>query len=56
MFQYIVRRILISMPVLLGVTIICFLIINLAPGDPVDMMMDPNTPRKFRRQPEKSWD
>ncbi|MBE6011124.1 MAG: ABC transporter permease [Lachnospiraceae bacterium] len=48
MFQYIVRRILISMPVLLGVTIICFLIINLAPGDPVDMMMDPNTPKEIQ--------
>lgn len=48
MFQYIVRRILISIPVLLGVTIICFLIINLAPGDPVDMMMDPNTPKEIQ--------
>ncbi|EST53550.1 peptide ABC transporter permease [Brevibacillus panacihumi W25] len=42
MFVYIVRRILISIPVLLGITIVNFLIINMAPGSPVDMMVDPN--------------
>ncbi|WP_461204797.1 ABC transporter permease [Clostridium sp. DL1XJH146] len=42
MFNYIMRRILITIPVLIGVTIISFIIINMAPGNPVDMMVDPN--------------
>ena len=34
--QYAIRRILISIPVLLVVTVIIFGLINLAPGDPID--------------------
>lgn len=41
MFQYIIRRLLIAIPVLLGVTIFGFFIINLAPGNPVDMQINP---------------
>lgn len=43
MSQYILRRLAISVPVLLGVTIISFLLVNLAPGDPVSAMIDPFT-------------
>jgi peptide/nickel transport system permease protein len=42
MFAYIIRRLLIAIPVLLGVTIVNFIIINMAPGSPVDMMIDPS--------------
>ncbi len=41
MGAYILRRILVAIPVLLGITIIIFLLINLAPGDPVMGMIDP---------------
>ncbi len=41
MTKYILRRILISIPVLLGITIIVFALINLAPGDPVAGQIDP---------------
>jgi len=34
MFNYIVRRILIAIPTLLGITLVTFVIINLAPGNP----------------------
>ena len=43
MFQYIIRRLLIAIPVLLGVTVFNFFIINLAPGNPVDMYLNPDT-------------
>ncbi|MGM0901706.1 MAG: ABC transporter permease [Bacillota bacterium] len=43
MVPYIVRRLLIAIPVLFGVTIVNFLIINMAPGNPVEMYIDPNT-------------
>ena len=33
MFAYIVRRLIITVPVLIGVTMISFAIVNLAPGE-----------------------
>lgn len=42
MVQYILRRILIAIPVLLGVTILNFGIINLAPGNPAEMFISPS--------------
>ena len=42
MFNYILRRLLIAVPVLWGVTVICFFVINMAPGSPLDMIVDPN--------------
>ena len=41
MGRYILRRILISFPVLLGITVVTFTFANLAPGDPVTAMIDP---------------
>ncbi|MDB4896536.1 MAG: appB [Firmicutes bacterium] len=41
MFQYLIRRLLIALPVLLGITLINFYIVNLAPGDAVDLMVNP---------------
>jgi peptide/nickel transport system permease protein len=42
MTNYILRRILISIPVLLGITLLTFAAYNLAPGDPIDAMIDPS--------------
>ena len=42
MFTYIVRRILINVPVLLGITILVFLMINAAPGDPAAFFVNPD--------------
>ncbi|MCB0357461.1 MAG: ABC transporter permease [Bdellovibrionales bacterium] len=39
MFNYILRRILITLPVILGVCTITFLLIHFVPGDPVDIML-----------------
>ena len=44
MLRYIVRRLLISIPVLLGITMITFAAYNLAPGDPISAMIDPSVP------------
>lgn len=38
MFQYIIRRILLMFPLLIGITIISFMVIHLAPGDPTDQL------------------
>lgn len=42
MRKYIFRRLLIMIPVLLGISIIIFTLINLAPGDPYSSMIDPS--------------
>lgn len=39
MIKYIVKRILIAIPVLIGVMLIIFLMLNVVPGDPVTLMM-----------------
>lgn len=41
MKKYIIRRILVSVPMLLGISVITFVFINLAPGDPISAMIDP---------------
>ncbi len=39
MWKYIVKRILISIPILLGVIFIVFVMLNVIPGDPITVMM-----------------
>lgn len=39
MFQYLLKRLLMVIPTLLGVTIVVFVIINLAPGSPVEQKL-----------------
>ena len=41
MLAYILRRLVISIPILLGVTIITFVFINLVPGDYIDTLINP---------------
>ncbi len=42
MGKYIIKRVLITIPVLLMVSVFCFLIVNLAPGDPADLYISEN--------------
>ncbi|MGM7700759.1 ABC transporter permease [Pseudalkalibacillus sp. Hm43] len=42
MLSYIIRRIIMAIPLLIGISILSFGIIHLAPGDPTALMMDPN--------------
>lgn len=44
MHKYIIRRILMMIPVLLGVSICIFTLMYMAPGDPYSAMIDPSTP------------
>src|SRR5215210_175629 len=41
MGTYLLRRLAISVPVLLGITLVVYVVIGLAPGDPVDAMISP---------------
>ncbi|OZI66564.1 ABC transporter permease [Bordetella genomosp. 11] len=44
MLSYIARRILYMVPIALAVSLVCFLLIHLAPGDPIAAMVPPDTP------------
>ena len=41
MGRYILRRLIISIPVLFGITVVTYAIVALAPGDPVSALVDP---------------
>lgn len=40
--SYIIRRLLLVFPLLLGITIITYTVISFAPGDPITALIDPN--------------
>ncbi|HVL23054.1 MAG TPA: ABC transporter permease [Thermomicrobiales bacterium] len=39
--NYVIRRLLLVLPMLLGITIITYTLVNFAPGDPITAMIDP---------------
>ena len=41
MLRFLLRRILVSLVVLLGISILLFLLVRAAPGDPIDIYLDP---------------
>lgn len=42
MRNYLIRRLIQTLPILIGITIVVFTLTHLAPGDPVSKFMDPN--------------
>jgi peptide/nickel transport system permease protein len=42
MITYTIRRILYIIPILIGITLITFLVMHLAPGKPTDVLTDMN--------------
>ena len=39
MIRFLIRRLLLLVPVLIGVSVIVFLVLHLAPGDPAEIML-----------------
>ncbi|MDR1832891.1 MAG: ABC transporter permease [Fusobacteriaceae bacterium] len=50
MYKYIVRRLLLLIPVLLGVSLLVFTIMSLTPGDPAQLILGENAPREAIEQ------
>ena len=42
MLRYLIKRILLMVPLLLGITVICFFVMHLAPGKPTDLQTQMN--------------
>ena len=52
MFQYTVRRVLIGLVTLLGITLLTYMLINMMPGDPAAIQSDVQDPRVSARMAE----
>jgi peptide/nickel transport system permease protein len=50
MIAYLLRRLIGAIPLLLGILTIIFFVVNLAPGDPVGTMANPNVPPEVIEQ------
>ena len=50
MFVYTVKRILLALPIMLGVTIVCFALVYLAPGDPLVSVLPPDASQEIKQQ------
>jgi peptide/nickel transport system permease protein len=46
MLFYILRRIAYIIPISLAVSLVCFMLVHIAPGDPIDAMVQPDTPQE----------
>src|SRR5207247_2993831 len=50
MSRYLLRRALVSMPALLGISVVLFTVLALAPGDPFEeLATNPNVPPEVRQ-------
>jgi peptide/nickel transport system permease protein len=49
-FVYSIKRILMALPIMLGVTIVCFALVHLAPGDPLVSVLPPDATEEIKRQ------
>ncbi|PWW05955.1 ABC transporter permease [Mangrovibacter plantisponsor] len=49
MFRSVFYRVLLAVPTMLGVAIICFLLVQIAPGDPLVSVMPPDASEELRR-------
>ena len=55
MGSYVLRRLLGAIPLLLGVATLIFFVLNLAPGDPTAMFMNPNMPPELVEQLRRNF-
>lgn len=56
MLNYIVRRLLTTIPVLFGITLISFAIIHFAPGTPLGLTLNPKVSPRIIAEMEKNYD
>ena len=53
--KYIIRRILWLIPVLIGVTLIAFLVTRILPGDPIQLLLGDNTSEEVKQAYVEKW-
>ena len=50
MIQYLFRRIIYSIPIALAVSLVCFMLVHIAPGDPVNAIVPADAPQEVVEQ------
>ena len=55
MLQYLVRKLLMAIPLVLGVVTLIFVLLQLTPGDATDRFFTPETPPEVREMIEAKW-
>ncbi|HHW98771.1 MAG TPA: ABC transporter permease [Firmicutes bacterium] len=55
MFKYVVRRILLAIPLVLGISLLVFGLMHLAPGDPVRMLAGREAPQEIIDSIRREW-
>jgi peptide/nickel transport system permease protein len=50
MFAYLLRRILYALPIMVGVALVCFALVHLAPGDPLVSILPPDASQELQQQ------
>lgn len=50
MLTYIAKRILYTLPIMLGVAVVCFLLVHMAPGDPLVSVLPPDASEQLKMQ------
>ncbi len=50
MFTYAIKRTLFTLPILLGVSLVCFALVHLAPGDPLVSVLPPDASQAIKEQ------
>ena len=55
MLAYLLRRLLYTIPIMLGVALFCFLLVHISPGDPLVSVLPPDATLDMQRQLERLY-
>ncbi len=50
MLIYILKRVVYTLPIMLGVALVCFMLVHMAPGDPLVSVLPPDASEELRQQ------
>lgn len=50
MLQFLIRRVLYTLPIMLGVALVCFALVHLAPGDPLVSILPPDASQQMQQE------
>ncbi len=55
MFQYLIKRLVYAVPIALGVSLVCFLMVHIAPGDPLVSVLPPDASLDLQNQLREAY-
>ena len=50
MLSFLLRRLIYTLPIMLGVALVCFALVHLAPGDPLVSILPPDASQELQAQ------